>query len=109
MLLDEFDNAEELSQEKLLALAQFLLGRADDTTAQKKISMTSFIKLAHSLGISITPDQLINLASNPPLNNVIKNIEGDQVVFKGAEGDPETMDTSKAEKIVAQMAKRAAK
>jgi hypothetical protein len=108
MFIFEFDSRpEDVSQGKLMALAQFLLGRASDTNAQKQISVPAFVKLAHSMGISITPDRLIDLAGQAPLNNVIQNIENDKVVFKGATKEPDTMDTGQAEKVVAQMAKRA--
>lgn len=107
MFLFEFGEPEEPVQAKLAALAQFLLGRAKDTNAQKEISVQAFTKLAHNMGISLTPDRLIDLAGQPPLSNVIQNIEGDRVVFKGNEAPPETMDTGEAEKIVAKMAKRA--
>jgi len=108
MILLEFDSS-PVDYSKLVALSQFLLGRAQDTDAQKKISVQSFIKLAHSLGISITEDQLINLAQKPPLNGVIQTVANGEVVFKGGEQVADTMTVDQAQQTVDSMAKRAAK
>lgn len=98
---------------KLVALAQFLLGRAKDTDAKRTIGIDSFLSLAHNMGISLTADQLKNLISQPPLNNVIANVEGDDetgtVVFKGEEAVTDTMSVDQARQTVDMMAKRAAK
>jgi hypothetical protein len=108
MILLEFDSS-PVDYSKLVALSQFLLGRAQDTDAQKKISVQSFINLAHSLGISITEDQLINLVQKPPLNGVIQNVANGEVVFKGGEQVADTMTVDQAQQTVDSMAKRAAK
>lgn len=111
MLIREFDSAKNDSG-KLAALAQLLLSRADDTDAQKTIGIKSFLKLSQNLGVNISADQLRNLAQQPPLNNFVKNVDGDndtgQVIFKGAEETPTTMPVDQAQKTVDQMAKRAA-
>lgn len=109
MLLREvFDNKNNDSQQ-LLALCQFLLGRADNTDSQKKISVDAFIKLAANNGISLTPDQLMTMSQQPPLNGVIQNIEGNEIIFAGSEEPMDTMTQQQAELTVDQMAKRAAK
>lgn len=55
-------------------------------------------------------NDLYNMVRVPPLKDVITNIQGDKVVFKGHQGDtakkPEGGDS---EKTVKQMAKRAIK
>lgn len=104
---------ENVDSGKLSALAQLLLGRAEDTDAQKTISVKSFLQLAANLGISLTGQQLRTMIQQPPLNNIIANIDGDDetgtVVFKGAEQEPTQMPVDQAQKTVSQMAKRAAK
>ena len=65
-----FEVANEDSQ-KLLALSQFLLSRADDETAAKEISQTAFIDLAKSLGVNVTPDNLNQLITQEPLKNIL--------------------------------------
>ncbi len=94
---------------KLLALAEFLIGRANDTDAPKQISVNAFIKLAQGQGISLNRDQLIVQSQTPPLSNVIQTINGDTIVFKGAEQVTDTMTVDQAEKTVDQMANRVAK
>jgi hypothetical protein len=71
--------------QKLLALSQFLLGRADDESARKEISQTAFIKAAKSLGVNITDDNIAQIVNQSPLNNILEPIEpGSGVVrFKG--------------------------
>jgi hypothetical protein len=92
---------------KLAAVAQFLLGRAEDTDAARTISTAAFIKLASNMGISITADRLADLIQQPPLNNIIANIEGDTITFQGAEVMPAAMTVDQARQTVDSMAKRA--
>ena len=98
---------------KLAALGQFLLGRADDTGAKKTISVDTFIGLARDMGIALTASQLRDFASEEPLNNIIANVEGDEIVFRGSEeyvpGADDTMTTDQARATVDKMAKRALK
>lgn len=101
---------ESRDSERILALITFLLGRAKDTDAEKRISTPSLIKLAQSMGMSLTVDQLIDASQQPPLDSIIKSVNQDQVLFRGAEEKPtDTMSTDQAEKIVSKMAKRAMK
>ena len=94
-------------QIKLTALAQFLLGRAEDTDAARTISTDAFLKLASNMGISVTADRLAELAAQPPLNAVIARIEGPNILFQGADVVPTTMTVDQAQKTVDTMAKRA--
>jgi uncharacterized protein HemY len=93
--------------EELAALTQFLLSRADDTGSRKKISVAAFLKIAADMGISFTRDQLLNQVSQPPLNNLIANVEGDEIVFKGDDTADATMSVTKAQDVVGKMSKRA--
>ena len=99
--------AGDVDVNKLAALSQFLLGRAEDTDAAKTISTAAFIKLASNMGISITADRLMDLIQQPPLNNIIANIEGDTITFQGADVVPATMTVDQARQTVDSMAKRA--
>jgi hypothetical protein len=105
MLIREFQDPDST---RLVALGQFLLGRAKDTAAKKTVNVNTFIGLARDMGIDITPERLQALASRDPLRNIIANIQGDTVVFKGAEETvaPE-MNVDQARATVNQMAKRA--
>jgi len=98
--------------EKLAALSQFLLSRTEDTNAKKTMPVSSFIELATNMGISITDDQLRNLVQQPPLSELIANIEGDAdtgiITFKGSEEVAPNMSVDQARDTVNTMAKRAA-
>lgn len=108
MLIREFnDNA--IDVQKLVALSQFLLARAEDTASQKKISVDAFLKLAANQGISLTRDSLIDMSTKSPLNNLIQDIQDDTIVFKGDESAAPTMTVDQARKTVDSMAKRATK
>jgi len=105
MLIREFQDP---SSTKLAALGQFLLGRAQDTNAKKTVNVDTFIGLARDMGIDITPERLQVLSTQDPLRNIIANIEGDTVVFKGAdETVTPTMNVDQARATVDRMAKRA--
>lgn len=96
------------NSEELAALTQFLLARANDTDAAKKISVPAFLKIASDMGISLTRDQLLNQVKQPPLDNLIANIEDDEIIFKGNEtADQTTMTVPKAQAVVDKMSKRA--
>ena len=100
-------------KDRLAAIGQFLLGRAEDTGAKKSISINSFIKIAQDLGMSISSSQLKTLSTEEPLSNIIADVRGDdesgEVIFKGADisTDDNTMSVDQARKTVDQMAKRA--
>lgn len=97
--------------QKLLALSQFLSGRADDTTAKKEISQTAFIELARSLGVNINPDTLASLIGQPPLSNVLEPLEpnSDVVRFKGNTETTTGMSVNQARAVVDSNAKAAMK
>ena len=98
----------DVSQEKLVALGQFLIGRAGDTGAKKSISIDAFVNMAQSMGINVNKDSLRDLAEKQPLDNVIVNITDDEVIFTGANStSSDTMTVDQAEKTVEKMAKRA--
>ena len=100
-------------QEKLAAISQFLLGRAKDEGSKKRVmDFRTFANLAQGQGISITPDSLKGMIQNPPLRNLINDVEGDdantaRVIFQGAENTPPEMSVDTARQTVNQMAKRA--
>lgn len=106
MRLFEFE-VSSVHTEKLAALSQFLVSRAQDTDAAKKISIAAFLELANNMGISLTDDQLRNLVQQPPLNELIADVTDSEVIFKGAvEGAP-NMTVDQARDTVDTMAKRA--
>jgi len=98
--------------DKLLALAQFAVGRATDTSAKLQMPVQAFINRAKNIGIDITPDTLQSLVGQPPLSGLIEPMSPDatELIFKGGQQPgPITMPVNKAQDIVAQAAKSAAK
>jgi hypothetical protein len=109
MRIDEVAGAATESG-RLAALAQFLVGRAKDESASKKISTSTFLSLAQSMGISISENQLRDLAQQPPLSGLIANVENDEILFRGEDQVSNAeMSVDQARDAVDSMAKRAAK
>ena len=107
MLIREFQDP---AVQRLSAMATLLRGRAKDTYAVKPYSVDAFVDLARENGINMDRERLMTLAAQPPLNNIIANIQGDDIIWKGSETitpDGETMSVDQARKKVNQMAKRA--
>ena len=105
-----FEVADPNSQ-KLLALSQFLLGRADDESAKKEISQEAFIDLAKSLGVNVTLENLNQLINREPLKNILEPLEpGSNVVrFRGNVEGAAGMTVDKAREVVDTNAKQAMK
>ena len=95
--------------QKLLALSQFLVGRADDTKAKKEISQQAFLDLARSLGVIIDPNELGTLISQEPLSNVLEPLDPNSGVvrFKGNTEADTGMSVDQAEAVVNSNAKAA--
>jgi hypothetical protein len=108
MIIREFVDRDAI---KLAAIGQFLLKRAGDTVAVKPMNVDTFINIARDNGINMTRDRLMLIANQPPLSNIIDDIQNDQIIWKGSKinnGD-NTMSVDQARQTVDQMAKRAAK
>lgn len=110
MRIDEVEADD--TADRLMALAQFALGRAEDTSAKMQMPVAAFIKRAQSMGIDINTDTLQTLISQPPLNGIFNPMEPDAVelTFKGGgEPGPVTMPVNQAQDIVANAAQSALK
>ena len=109
MKLHEVDDLGTADPQRLVALVQFLRGRAKDTASKSQISKQSFMALARNLGIIITSDNLDQLANQPPLNNILEPVDpsSEVLVFKGGESSGVNMPVNKAQDIVAKMANKA--
>jgi hypothetical protein len=105
-----FEVADPNSQ-KLMALSQFLSGRSDDESAKKQISQQAFIDLAKSLGVNVTPENLGDLISQPPLSNILEPLEPNSGVvrFKGDTEAATGMSVDQARAVVDSNAKAALK
>jgi hypothetical protein len=110
MRLVEFDTS-KANTEKLAAIGQFFLSRTKDTNAKKTMPISTFLGLSNDMGVSLTFDQLQNLSQQPPLSEIIADINGDEetgeIIFKGADEVAPNMSVDQARDTVDSMAKRA--
>ena len=90
---------------KLIAVSDQLKSDLDDGTIQPEMSLQEFIEYLQAFDITLDPNDLYNMIKNPPLNKLISNIKGDQVIFKGFGTLDQPEDEKK--KVVKQMAKSA--
>ena len=98
--------------DRLMALAQFAAGRAEDTSAKLQMPVQAFINRAQSMGIDIDPDTLQTLVGQPPLNGIFNPLDPNatELTFKGGDNPgPVTMPVNQAQDIVANAAQSALK
>ena len=98
--------------DRLMALARFAAGRAEDTSAKMQMPVAAFIQRAQSIGIDINPDTLQSLIGQPPLNGIFNPMSPDAVelTFKGGDKPgPVKMPVNQAQDIVANAAQSALK
>lgn len=107
MRLYEFVDELESIKVKLIGLLKQYQGRIGDTGASKPASLTAILNLLASEGINLSPEEFRKMSLDSPINNVISNIQGDNVIFKGQTNSPEPLDQEESEKIIDKMSKRA--
>ena len=110
MLIREVQES-KIDSQKLAALADFLSGRADDTSSKKQISQQAFIDLAQSLGINVTEQNLADVINQEPLQGVLEPLEPNSGVirFRGNAEQTTDMTVDQARDVVDQNAKAAMK
>jgi len=112
MRIREFtERSDKPSAQQLTALAEYLLGRADDEDTEHTVPIGVFLSMAHNMGVNITDQQLRTLATKDPLKNIISNVDADNIILVGAgvTGDEgaDTMTVDQAQDTVASMADNA--
>lgn len=91
---------------KLVAITDQLKDRY--LHANKPMSVDAFIQLLNDNDISVDISDLRDMITKSPLVNIIDDIKGDEVIFKGQKVDgKKPMSVDDAEKTVAKMARRA--
>jgi hypothetical protein len=98
--------------DRLMALARFAAGRAEDTSAKMQMPVQAFINRAQSMGIDINAETLQTLVGQPPLNGIFNPMSPDatELTFKGGEETgPVQMPVNQAQDIVANAAQSALK
>jgi hypothetical protein len=106
MRLFEFEKSDPL-RIKLVAVASQL--KADYENSQTPITTDQLLQMFSKHGIKLDKSDLFDIVKKDPLKNIIDNINGQEVVFKGEEPLPGTTQSpDQAQATVNQMAKRAA-
>ena len=110
MLLFELDGTDPLIT-KLIVLVNQLKTDLDngiiDPSSYTTDEFLTYLQDKGDIVLDIT--DLYDMIKNPPLNTVIKNIQGDQIIFKGHDDNTENPDQSQSQKVVGQMAQSALK
>ena len=108
MFLFELDGVDPLST-KLIVLVNQLKTDIDngiiDPSSYTTEEFLTYLQDKGDIVLDIT--DLYDMIKNPPLNTVIKNIQGDQIIFKGHDETPENPDQSQSQQVVQQMAQSA--
>ena len=110
MFLFEFDNGDNLVP-KIVALTNQLEQDLDDGTIGTDYTVDQLLDYFQKYDVILDVNDLYNMIKVPPLKTVIKNIQGDKVVFVGQEEPNKKYDAPEGDdkKTVAAMAKRAMK
>ncbi len=96
----------------LTGIVSQILSRINDTGFKKEYSLDSLLNTFSDKGYDIDREEFLDMIKNPPLKNLISNVKGDKVVFKGEEestDDSEAVDMDQTSDTLEKMAKRASK
>ncbi len=110
MKLFEFDDSNSL-RIKLVAVTNQLKAEVEHNP-ESSMTTDELLELLKQNDITIDKSDLFNIVAKDPLKNIIKNINGDEVLFKGQSeagaglSEPEVSDT---QKTVSTLAKKAMK
>jgi hypothetical protein len=106
-LFEDADDNSELSTELAGALSQ-IKSEVIQTGLDSPMSLVSVIEKLEELGLYVTDEVLRQMYPNPPLNNIIASIEGDDVIFKGQRKDTsQGVKPDQSTKTLEKMAKKA--
>jgi hypothetical protein len=110
MYLFELDQ-ESVVSSKILALANQIEHEVDAGDIGTNYTVDQLLDYFRQYDVMLDVKDLYNMIKVPPLNTIIKNIQGDKVVFTGQKGDTPNVEPPKGDqkKTVASMAKHALK
>lgn len=110
MLLYEFDQGSVMVS-KIIALTNQLKQDRDDGTIGDDYTVDQLLRYFQKYDVILDKNDLYNMIKVPPLKSVIKNIQGDDVVFVGQEekAAAEKPEGTDSQEVVKQMAKHALK
>lgn len=109
-LMNVVTEEESAQEEQIAAISQLIADRTEDENSPSKLSTEAFVGLINKMGLPMTKQTLMDLVEKGQLKSIIKDVNQDEVQFKGQQDvDPTEMTVDKAKDVVAGMAKRAAK
>ena len=111
MRIYEFDIQEPLVS-KIVTVSDQLKSDLEKDEMDFEWDVDTLLKYFQKYDINLDREDLYSMIKVPPLKNVIKNIQGDKVVFVGQENlttVPPSSGSEDNKKIVSQMAKKAMK
>jgi|LakMenEpi03Aug12_release.lakeMendotaPanAssembly.Ray.scaffolds.fasta_scaffold456345_1 hypothetical protein len=91
---------------KLVAVGDQLKSDLEKGQADPNMSVPDFLQYLKKYDIIYDKTDLYDMIKQLPLKNLISNIQGDKIVFKGF-GTPEAPPEEESKKVVAGMAKHA--
>lgn len=108
MRLYEFDEA-GAKIARIVALANQLKKDVDTGKVTPDFTVDDLLQYFYAYDVILDKRDLYSMIQTPPMKEVIANIQGDQVVFKGHQSEPDEMPNDKNKEVVAKMAKSAMK
>ena len=107
MFLFELDGPDPLSAKLIVAINQLKSDIDNGQIDPNNYSTDQFLSYLQEYGIVLDVTDLYDMIKNPPLNTVIKNIQGDSVIFKGHDDEMQNPDQTQNQAVVGQMAQNA--
>jgi len=107
MFLFELDGPDPLSAKLIVAVNQLKSDVDNGEIDPNNYSTEQFLSYLQEYDIVLDVKDLYDMIKNPPLNTVIKNIQGDSVIFKGQDETPQNPDQTQSQQVVQQMAQSA--
>lgn len=110
MRLFELENDPRLT--KLIAATDQLKSMLDQNKIKENWKLDKLLTYFRRFDLILSPDDIYNMIKQKPLKNVISNVEGSDVIFKGLEPKEPPAEAPPAEQskeVVAKMAKHAMK
>jgi hypothetical protein len=107
MLLHELDKPNPLLV-KLVAVTSQLVSQIENGEVKADWTVDELLDYLKDNEIILDKSDLYDMIKRPPLKNKIKNIQADNVIFKGQTETPQSTE-DESQKVVQQMAKSAMK
>lgn len=107
MRLYEFTQTDPIVT-RLVAITDQLQTDLDNGEVGPEMTVDQLLTYFSNYDIVVDRSDLYNMIQKPPLKNVISNIQGDSITFKGQEVDQSAAPEDENQKVVSQMANQAA-